>query len=331
MNTIEEAAKRLEELRRAGIDIPGKSKSEPVLRGYDNERPSPDSIPLQTSRNSQARVRTRALPGAMPDKRTEPSLSDDSAVDQNVLKIDFGRLQAAGFITPTVPDSKLLSEFRVIKRPLIRNALEKSSASVRNSNLIMVTSSLPGEGKSFVSLNLALSIAMEIDSTVLLVDADVVSPTLPKLFGIKPAKGLMDVLTEPGLTYDEVLIRTNINRLALLQAGTPHRAASELLASDAMARLVDEIASRYSDRIVIFDSPPLLATTESRVLASHMGQLVVVVEADKTTQATLEAALSTVENCPIVMTMLNKVAQSEVGSYYGSYGYGGHNTAGKRA
>jgi len=98
-----------------------------------------------------------------------------------------------------------------------------------------------------------------------------------------------------------------------------------------MARLVDEIASRYSDRIVIFDSPPLLATTESRVLASHMGQLVVVVEADKTTQATLEAALSTVENCPIVMTMLNKVAQSEVGSYYGSYGYGGHNTAGKRA
>jgi len=231
MNTIEEAAKRLEELRRAGIDIPGKSKSEPVLRGTGDERPSPDSIPRQTSRNSQTRIRTRALPDGMPDKRTEPSLSEDSAVDQNVLKIDFGRLQAAGFITPTVPDSKLLSEFRVIKRPLIRNALEKSSASIRNGNLIMVTSSLPGEGKSFVSLNLALSIAMEIDSTVLLVDADVVSPTLPKLFGIKPAKGLMDVLTEPGLTYDEVLIRTNINKLALLQAGTPHRAASELLAS----------------------------------------------------------------------------------------------------
>jgi receptor protein-tyrosine kinase len=140
----------------------------------------------------------------------------------------------------------------------------------------------------------------------------------------------MDVLTARDLNYREVLIKTNINKLALMQAGTPHRAASELLASDAMATLLDEIASRYSDRIVIFDSPPLLATTESRVLASHMGQLVVVVEADRTTHATLEAALSTVESCPVVMTMLNKASQSEVGSYYGSYGYGGKNTASKR-
>lgn len=330
MNTIEEAAKRLEELRKAGIEIPGTLKSEPALRGNGEGRPSPDSIPPQTSRTSQVRIRTRASTVGVKDDRTEPSLSDDTAAGPNVQRIDFGRLQAAGFITPTVPDSKVLAEFRVIKRPLIRNALDKSIPRLKNGNLIMVTSSLPDEGKSFVSVNLALSIAMEVDSTVLLVDADVVAPTIPRLLGIKPAKGLMDVLTARDLNYREVLIKTNINKLALMQAGTPHRAASELLASDAMATLLDEIASRYSDRIVIFDSPPLLATTESRVLASHMGQLVVVVEADRTTHATLEAALSTVESCPVVMTMLNKASQSEVGSYYGSYGYGGKNTASKR-
>ena len=219
----------------------------------------------------------------------------------------------------------------MIKRPLIRNALDKSVAQLKNGNLIMVTSSLPGEGKSFVAVNLALSIAMEVDSTVLLVDADVVAPSVPKLLGIKLAKGLMDVLTEPDLNFGDVLIKTNINKLALVQAGTPHRGASELLASDAMAQLLDEIANRYSDRIVIFDSPPLLATTESRVLASHMGQLVVVVEADRTTHATLEAALSTVDSCRVVMTLLNKASQSEVGSYYGNYGYGGGSPAGKRA
>jgi receptor protein-tyrosine kinase len=219
----------------------------------------------------------------------------------------------------------------VIKRPLIRNALDKSVAPLKNGNLIMVTSSVPDEGKSFVSINLALSIAMEVDSTVLLVDADVVAPSVPRFLGIKPAKGLMDVLTEPDLNIGDVLIKSNINKLALVLAGTPHRRASELLASDAMGRLLDEIANRYSDRIVIFDSPPLLATTESRVLASHMGQLVVVVEADRTTHATLEAALSTVDSCPVVMTLLNKASQSEVGSYYGNYGYGGGNSAGKRA
>lgn len=331
MNTIEEAAKRLEELKKAGIEIPGKSKSAPAPRAHDDAQLSPDSNPPRTSRTNQVRLRTRATTDAVKEERTEPSLSEDTADGPNVQKIDFGRLQAAGFISPTVPDSRLLSEFRVIKRPLIRNALDKSVAPLKNGNLIMVTSSLPGEGKSFVSINLALSIAMEVDSTVLLVDADVVAPSVPRFLGINPAKGLMDVLTEPGLNFGDVLIKTNINKLTLVQAGTPHSAASELLASDAMARLLDEIANRYSDRIVIFDSPPLLETTESRDLASHMGQLVVVVEADRTTHATLGAALSTVDSCPVVMTLLNKASQSEVGSYYGNYGYGGGNLAGKRA
>jgi receptor protein-tyrosine kinase len=186
----------------------------------------------------------------------------------------------------------------------------------------MVTSALPDEGKSFVALNLAMSIAMEVDGRVLLVDADVVSPSLPAALGIEPAKGLMDVLTQPGTDVGDFLLKTNVERLTLLLAGTPNRGASEVLASDAMTRLLDEISSRYPDRIVVFDSPPLLATTESRVLATHMGQVVVVVEAARTTHAGLESALSTIESCPVVHTLLNKAPESDVGSYYGVYAYG---------
>ncbi len=318
MSIIEEASKRLEQLGRAGIQAPG--KPEPAGRGKDEERSSPDPIPQQIARAAEVRQRVQVPADGAQDKRAESSWSGNAAAGPNYRNIDFARLQANGFITPAVPNSQLLHEFRVIKRPLIRNALGRSGMPLTNGNLIMVTSALPGEGKTFVALNLAMSIAMEIDSRVLLVDADVVVQSIPKLLGIQPAKGLLDVLTVPDLNIGDVMLRTNIDRLALVLAGTPHRRASELLASDAMAELLNEVSNRYADRIVIFDSPPLLATTESRVLASHVGQVVVVVEAERTTHGALEAALSTVESCPVVLTMLNKAIASEPGSYYGYYG-----------
>lgn len=294
---IEEATKRLQQLEQAGVKVNGAQ---------------PEARPSETnSASSQARARVPASPPA-----------EERAPAANVRVIDLARLHEAGFITPNVPDSRLLHEFRVIKRPLIQNALGKGAALVENGNLIMVTSSLPGEGKSFVTLNLAMSIAMEVDCRVLLVDADVVKPSIPKLLGIRPDKGLMDVLTTPELTIGEVLLKTNVPRLDVLLAGTPHAVASELLASAAMGELLKGMSARYPDRIILFDSPPLLATTESRVLASHVGQVVVVVEAARTTHGALESALATVESCPVVMTMLNKTPQSETASYYGYYGHG---------
>jgi receptor protein-tyrosine kinase len=235
--------------------------------------------------------------------------------------LDLARLQAAGFITPALRDSRLLHEFRIIKRPLIQQALGRAATQSLNRNLVMVTSALPGEGKTFVALNLAMSLAMEVDCRVLLVDADVVSPSLPRVLGIEPGKGLMDLLTQPDIRFDDAVLGTNVERLTLLLAGTPQASASELLASEAMQRLLSEVSRRYPDRIVVVDSPPLLATTESRVLATHMGQVVVVVEAGRTTHAALESALATVESCPVVHTMLNKAPESTVGSYYGAYAY----------
>jgi exopolysaccharide/PEP-CTERM locus tyrosine autokinase len=241
------------------------------------------------------------------------------------VEIDLKRLAAAGYVTPTAPRSRLADELRVIKRPLIGNAQGRSAAPLRAANRIMITSAMPGEGKTFMAINLAISIAMELVTTVLLVDADVARPAIPDRLGIAPEMGLLDLLTRDKVDVADVLVRTNIDRLSFLSAGTPHSRATELLASEAMARLVEELAGRYPDRILIFDAPPLLSSTESRVLATHMGQVVLVVEADRTPQSSVKAALDTVETCPVVMTVLNKIERSETGSYYGGYGgYGGY-------
>jgi receptor protein-tyrosine kinase len=187
----------------------------------------------------------------------------------------------------------------------------------------MVTSAVPNEGKSFVAINLALSMATEMDHTVLLVDGDVPASTVLQRLGLPPAKGIMDVLTDDELDLSDVLLETNIERLSLLPAGTPHPHATELLASAAMATLVSDLARRYPNRIVVFDSPPLLAAPEPRVLATHMGQIVLVVEADRTRRSLVQEALATVEACPVVMTVLNKASRSGAGGYGYGYGYGG--------
>jgi exopolysaccharide/PEP-CTERM locus tyrosine autokinase len=238
-------------------------------------------------------------------------------------------IAASGLLVPNATRSLLANEFRVIKRPLIANAIGRGAAPVANGKLIMVTSALPGEGKSFTAVNLAISIAMELDNTVMLVDADVARPSVLNMLGLSPAKGLLDVLGSNSVDISSVLLSTNIEKLSILPCGTSHDRATELLASDAMIQLLQDISIRYPDRIVIFDSPPLLLTTEARALATHMGQIVMVVQAGNTTQAAVKEALATVDTCPVKMMVLNQARQSASERYgYGySYGYGyGHET-----
>jgi len=241
------------------------------------------------------------------------------------VELDLVALAAQGFLTPNAPRSHIADQYRVIKRPLIKNVAGKGAAAIEHANLIMVTSALAGEGKSFTSLNLALSIAAEMDNTVMLVDADVARPSVLRMLGLPQGPGLLDVL-EDRVDMASVLLRTNVDKLTLLPSGTPHARATELLASDAMTALLSDMARRYPDRIIIFDSPPLLLTTESRVLASHMGQIVIVVHADKTPQAAVQQALATIETCPVKMMVLNQAQANAAGGYgygYGSgYGYG---------
>jgi receptor protein-tyrosine kinase len=211
----------------------------------------------------------------------------------------------------------------MLKRPLIGNATAAPGTSARkNGNVIMVTSAVPGEGKSFTAVNLAMSLAIEVDRSVLLVDGDVARPSVPRILGIEPQRGLMDVLADPSTSLADVIATTNVPRLSVLTAGTPHRRASEMLASDAMARCIDELASRNPRRIVIFDSPPLLATTEAHQLASRMGQIVFVVRAESTMQRDVRQALAMLEACPIKLLVLNGATSTGQGAYGYGYGYG---------
>jgi exopolysaccharide/PEP-CTERM locus tyrosine autokinase len=313
-SSIEKAAQRLEQLRKAGAPMPGNvaQPAETTAQGPLQQR-APTAAPAE---DAVLEVQ-RAAP-------THP-------VGSKSVHIDLTAMAAAGFVTPHAPRSAATDQFRVIKRPLLENATGKGASVVANGNLIMVTSALPGEGKTFTSINLAMSLAMELNHTVMLVDADVTRQSVMKTLGLPPAPGLLDLLLDDKIGLPDVLLRTNIDNFTLLPTGLPSPRATELLASDAMAALLNDMGKRYSDRILIFDSPPLLLTTEARVLASHMGQVVVVVQAEKTLQSQVQHALSTIEACPIRLMVLNQARSRGLGTYgYGhGYGYGYERSVGE--
>lgn len=294
---IEQAAHRLEQLRKAGAMMPESTPAD-----------TPAAANAQTP--SSAAMPQGAVPGKAP-----------AVVSARRVELDLQALAAAGIVTPNAPRSHAADQYRVIKRPLISNAMGKGASILNHGNLIMVTSALAGEGKSFTSVNLAMSIAAELDNTVMLVDADVARPSLLRMLNLPPSPGLLDVL-KGNADMSSVLLRTSIEKLTLLPSGTPHPRATELLASDAMRTLLDDIARRYPDRIIIFDSPPLLLTTEARVLATQVGQVVMVVQAEKTLRADVQRALATIESCPVRLVLLNMSRASSTAGYGDGYGYG---------
>lgn len=316
MSLIEQAAKRLEELRRAGAEtteVAAPATSHPNAAEGEHV-PTPEAAVRELAVAQVGAPVPRGAATAAP--AVAPSTPGR---EQRRVDIDLERLKARGFVTPDAPKSQIADEFRVIKRPIIRNARRLPGATIRNGNLIMVTSALPREGKTFTAVNLALSVAMELDTTVLLVDGDVAHPELPNILGTPGAPGLLELLTHDDLDVSDTIVRTNIDNFSVLPAGAHHRRATELLASEQMATVLRELATRYADRIVIFDSPPLLPTTEARALAAHMGQIVMVVAADSTRQQAVNLALETIEDCEIVLMMLNKADKTDVGTYYGYY------------
>ncbi len=235
------------------------------------------------------------------------------------ITLNLAKMRQYGIVTPDEGRTQIAEQFRVIKRPLLTNAFSNGPGRVKNGNLIMVTSALAGEGKSFCTVNLAMSIAMEMDRTVLLVDADVARPSVPRILGVGKERGLLDILLDEKLDLADVLIKTNVEKLTLLTAGTRHSHSTELLASQSMGELLKELAERYADRVVIFDSPPLLLTSEARVLASQMGQIVLVVEAETTSQQAVKETLRQIEACDVVNLIYNKARSFSGGEYYGYY------------
>ena len=302
MSLIEEAAKRLELLRRAG-----------VTTAADRADSRPDARP-----DSRPETRPDVRPVSLAERRPPEAVR----ISAPAVTVDIKRLAAQGFVIPGSPRSAAVEEFRVIKRPLLANASGAGAAAVKNGNLIMVTSAVPHEGKTFTAVNLALSIADEQDRSVLLVDADVARPTVPALFGLSSTRGLLDALQDRSLDVGQYMLRTSIPNFSILPGGTQTPRATELLASEGMARLVEDMAKRYADRIIVFDTPPLLATTEARALATHMGQIVFVVHAETTLQAQVAQGLAAIESCPVKLLVLNMVESRAQGAHGYGYGYG---------
>lgn len=321
MNTIEQAAKRLEQLRRAGVPLLQEEPAAPP----SEIAPAPaveDSNPVAADTDPQRAPPTQADPATQvttSPAATAPENPSQGERRSREVTLDLLRMQRAGLLVPGQPRSQLEEEFRIIKRPLLENVRHEGPMRPNRANLIMVTSAVAGEGKTQTSLNLAISIAMELDHTVLLVEADVLRPSALARVGVQASHGLLDLLETPQTQLPDVLLRTNIPKLTLLPAGTASSRSTELLASDAMDNLLSELASKYPDRIIIFDTPPLLSTTESRVLASNMGQVVLVTEANNTPVSLVKQAYATVENHPVVLGLLNKYRGPKGSTAYGYY------------
>jgi exopolysaccharide/PEP-CTERM locus tyrosine autokinase len=298
----------------------------------NNTDDSRDSRPQSNSTSTVERAVAKLAGTVMnPDqagdgdtKTKAPPSSDpksDPLATQKRVEIDFDRANAHGLLIPGSANSLLAEEFRLIKRPMLVRALEKDTGAVSNSNLIMVSSARPNEGKTFTAANLALSIAAEPDLSVLLIDADVARASVPEVFGFEAELGLVDLIADESLWPADVTLRTQIDNLSILPAGRSNNHATELLASERMSKLVDGLAGMARDRIVIFDSPPVLVNSIASVMALHVGQVLFVVEADHTTESALENALTLLSSCKNISLLLNKSRAIPGTEKFGSYYY----------
>jgi protein-tyrosine kinase len=260
----------------------------------------------------------------MATQAIEPALI--AAELPRVIHIDRARLQTDGYLPSANLERLISNQFRHIKRPLIKNALGRGAEPVPNGHLVMVTSSLPGEGKTFSSLNLAFSIAREKDLEVVLIDADVAKATVSRIFGVQAAPGLLNALADDLIDVESLILATDVKGLSILPAGqcAEDDTATELLASTRMDEIAARIGARSAHRIALFDSPPLLLTNEARVLASLMGQILLVVRAGVTPQQAVLEAIGFVDEEKPLGLVLNQSKAHAPGSYYGygSYGYG---------
>jgi protein-tyrosine kinase len=308
MSLVERALKKLQESRSGA---PGTNQLSTLAH---SAMPATPVRPMSTSSHAGARSDERsALAREMPDRPELPSRR---------VVIDRAALRAMELLPPADLERQIASQYQQVKRPLIASALGKTGNSPRNGHAIMLASALPGEGKTFTSINLALSIALEKDTEILLVDADVAKPHLTKIFGLQAERGLLDLLTDSSIHPESVILPTDVPGLSILPAGRQTDTATELLASKRMEHVVAQLAGVKGHRIVLFDSPPLLLSTESRALVPSVGQVVLVVRAEATPQRAVQEAIEAIGDGKPVSLILNQTSTPAASGYYGYGTYG---------
>jgi len=250
----------------------------------------------------------------LPDEFFLPVEPSDTAM------IDRGMLAANGMMVPGAPVGPLAEEFRLIKRQLlITRARIEASASPDKARTILVCSARPNDGKTFCAVNLALSIAAERDTEVLLVDADVAKPDVLNQLGLSDGPGLLDALADTGIDVETLVIRTDVPHLSILPAGGRTSMDTELLASARTKAVLARLLAADPRRIVIFDSPPALAASPAGVLAMLVGQIMLVVRADRTPEGEVRAAVDRLDSCDHIQLVLNAVSFVPGGARFGSY------------
>jgi protein-tyrosine kinase len=234
------------------------------------------------------------------------------------------RLAAHNFIVPDGPVTGLSEEFRIVKRQLLLSARGgKGIDAIPHGERILVCSAHPNEGKTYCAINLALSMASEKDNRVLLVDADFAKPSVLSTLGIESSPGFMDALADDSVDAETFIIETDIDGLSILPAGARTNQDTEYLAASRTAQIIDQLTRNDPSRIIIFDSPPALAASPASVLALHVGQTLMIVRADETTDSALRDALNLLNGCDHVQLLLNRAKFSPTGRKFGNYyGYG---------
>ena len=325
---VERAAERL--LRAGALESSAAQLLEPDRQPPPQSPPPPQSLSPAQSLPPQPQPQTlpapfqaassEAAPAAFPPVPAQPAEIDE-ADDRPI--VEMAALERAGLFDWAKGRSRISEEFRLAQRQVLRVAFAPS-AEAGVSNLVMVTSARPGEGKSFTSLNLASSIALQGDHRVLLIDSDSKRDSLCHSLGLVESRGILDLAADPTLDPARVIMRTAIDRLAFLPVGHERGRSTELFASRDMARLIQALGRRYADRLLILDAPPCLSTSDPAALAPVVGQVVFVVEAERTQFGEVEASLELLQACPTVMLLLNKMQASSrytfgaYSSYYSS-------------
>ena len=292
MSIIESA---LEKLRRAGVPPGERGAPTPIRAGGAAGAPA---APV-------AAVVPRQAPAPLPAKS---------------IAVDLAALRTAGYLPEEALDRCFLEHYRRIKRPLIERAL----AGAVDAHLILVSSALPGDGKTFTSINLALSMARERDVSVLLIDADVARARITEVLGLREERGLMGALTDETVDAESLIVGTDVPNLEVLPAGRSVEDATERLASARLSQVLARLGARGARRLVVIDSAPLLAASEGRVLLSIPGQVVLVVRAGVTPQRAVMDSVALVDKNKLRGLVLNQAPLSSGDGKYGYSGYSGY-------
>ncbi|MGH6785225.1 MAG: AAA family ATPase [Novosphingobium sp.] len=319
---------------------------ERVVRNYDLVRLSPPPIPkeLRSAGRKRGTSYRRGQPGDEADSTPQPAPATPEVVVPEVVEhytvpaapvrpvqfcgprhpVERNHLRDQGLIVPEGSVTALLEEFRIVKRQLMATVADlRGQGAGASAQRVLICSPHPGEGKTYTAVNLALSIATEKESEVLLVDADFAKPSVLSALGLPGGPGLMDALADPGIDVADCVIGTDIPGLWVLPAGNATSSDSEFLSSSRTAAVLERLTQGAPQRFVIFDSPPALAASPAAELAKHVGQAVVVVRADTTQQSALEDAVSLLAGCAHIELLLNAVQFNPTGRKFGSYyGYG---------